>query len=165
MVVSVRSDNYETAEQIVVTFNYLKVYKFDQSFLVFRKAISNLALFHIQFDFFVIVIETSPQELMKLLNGNPDRFTKCSFRIDTSVRPQGYYGCLPAPDSPDIKILGQCRGVYEDDIVVLDLQPDAKARDEKGQRQETAVVGHMKGEYKFVSLRSNKDIYNYSTTR
>ena len=98
---------------------------------------------------FIIVIEVSPQELMKLLEENPARFTKCSFRVDTSVHPQGYFGRVPAPDSPDIKIPGRVRGVYEDDVVVLELQPSAKARDEKELKEGTVVIGYVKGEHNF----------------
>ena len=98
-------------------------------------------------------IEASPEELMKLLEGNRNRFTKCSFRVNTSVRQRGYCGRLPTPDSPDIKIPGRVRGVYEDDVVVLEIQPDTRAHDEEGQRKETAVFGYIRGE-------NNKKIYN-----
>ena len=105
-------------------------------------------------------MEASPEELLKFLAKNPTQFTKCSFRVDTTVRPPGYCGRLPTPDSPDIKIPGRVRGVYEDDVVVLEIQPDAKTRNEKGQRKGTVVHGYIKGEHDFMySLRSNKNHY------
>ena len=113
--------------------------------------------------YFCTGIESSPEELLKLLTENPNQFTKCSFRVDTSIRPVRYCGHLPTPDSPDIKIPGRVRGVYEDDVVVLELQPDARARDEEGQRKETAVVGSIKGECHFLFLRLNKKL-NYCCT-
>ena len=70
--------------------------------------------------------------------------------MDTSIRPQGYSGRLPTPDSPDIKIPGRVRGVYEDDVVVLELQPDIRTRDEVVQRKETVVLGYIKGEHNFM---------------
>ena len=96
-------------------------------------------------------VEASPQELWKLLEGDPARFIKCSFRVEINVRQRGYSGRLPTPDSPDVKIPGRVRGVYEDDVVVLELHPDARARDEEGQRKEIAVVGYIKGEYSLLT--------------
>ena len=105
-------------------------------------------------------MEPSPEELLKLVAKIPTQFTKCSFRVDTTVRPPGYCGRLPTPDSPDIKIPGRVRGVYEDDVVVLEIQTDAGTRNEKGQRKGTVVHGHIKGEHNFMySLRSNKNSY------
>ena len=117
------------------------------------------------FHFFSTGIEASPEELLKLLTGNPNQFTKCSFRVDTSTRPVRYCGHLPTPDGPDIKIPGRVRGVYEDDVVVLELLSDVRARDEEGQRKETAVVGHIKGERHFIFLRLNKKLNYCCTTR
>ncbi|CAB4019283.1 Hypothetical predicted protein, partial [Paramuricea clavata] len=76
------------------------------------------------------------EELLKLLREDPARFIKCTFRIDTSGRQRRYYGQLPTPDSPNIRILGPVRGVYEDDIVVLELQ---------GQQEGISCLGYEKG--------------------
>ncbi|XP_028391339.1 helicase with zinc finger domain 2-like isoform X2 [Dendronephthya gigantea] len=85
------------------------------------------------------------EELLKLLQGNQTRFTKCCFRTDNSSRPPRHYGHLPTPDSPDIHIPGRARGVYEDDVVVLELQPRATLRSGDGREQETLYVGYIRG--------------------
>ncbi len=97
------------------------------------------------FHFFYDIEEIPQEELLKLLQGNSSLFTKCTFRIDTVSRQQSYYGQLPTPDSPDIRIPGRVRRVQEDDVVVLELQPIARARDEKEQQQEPIIFGYIKG--------------------
>jgi hypothetical protein len=92
--------------------------------------------------------EAFPQEeLLKLLRGDSNLYIRCTFRKDTSSRQQQYRGELPTPDSPDIHIPGgRVRGVQEDDIVVLELQPIARARDEK-QQDQVLVFGYIKGKF------------------
>ena len=100
--------------------------------------------------FFVCVIELfPPEELLKLLKENPTLYTKCTLHIDTSGRQRRYYGQLPTPDSPDIRILGPVRQVYEDDLVVL-----------QDQEEEINGVGYQKGEHNFTfSCFQSKTFY------
>ena len=91
-------------------------------------------------------VEAFPQEeLLKLVKENSNLFTKCSFRKDPLSQQQKYYGELPTPDSPDIHIPGRVRGVQEDDVIVVELQPIARARDEK-QQDQVITFGCIKGE-------------------
>ena len=46
--------------------------------------------------------------------------------------------------------------MYEDDVVVLELQPDARTQDEEGQRKETVVLGYIKGEHCFLAFKLKK---------
>ena len=73
------------------------------------------------------------------------RFTMCTFRINSGVGSQKYYGNLPTPDSPDIQIPGRVRGVYEDDVVVLEVHPSAWLGSEDGKEAECVTFGYIKG--------------------
>ena len=79
------------------------------------------------------------KELLDLIKGNPNQFIKCSFRID-SRRQQRYHGHLPTPDSPDVRIPGDIRGVHEDDVVVVELP------DKRGQ-EDGEIFGSIKGKF------------------
>ena len=90
-----------------------------------------------------------PEELLKLLRDNPNLFMKCSFRVDNSGRQPKYCGQLPTPDSPDIHIPGRVRGVYEDDVIVLEIQPSALVKDRELQEQ-VLMLGYIRGKYNFL---------------
>ncbi|XP_028391332.1 LOW QUALITY PROTEIN: uncharacterized protein LOC114516140 [Dendronephthya gigantea] len=85
------------------------------------------------------------EELANLVQRNPLLFTMCTFRINSGVGSQHYYGNLPTPDSPDIQIPGRIRGVYEDDVVMLEVQPSAWVQSEDGQKAECVTFGYIKG--------------------
>lgn len=98
------------------------------------------------------LIETFKQEeLLNMIEENPTLFIKCTFRVDTSGRQRKYYGQLPTPDSVDIQILGRVRGVYEDDIVVLELEQSTLVNEEG--KEEKIIIpgcGHIKGKHNFI---------------
>ena len=102
-----------------------------------------------QSSFYCHDIEAFPQEeLLKLVKENPTDFIKCTFRVGTSGQQHRYYGQLPTPDSPDIDIPGRVQGVYEDDVVVLELQPRVWVQNEGGQ-EEILIFGYIKGKHNF----------------
>ena len=88
--------------------------------------------------------------MIALLQEDPTHFTKCTFRVDIITRGRSYHGELPTPDSPNIHIPGFIRGVFEDDFVVLELQPSAEMKDEEGQVERS--VGIYKGIHKITQL-------------
>lgn len=85
-----------------------------------------------------------------MIKENPTSFVKCTFRIDTSGKQSRHYGQLPAPDSPDIQIPGRVEGVYEDDIVVLELLPSLFVPDEHGRIEDVITLGCIKGKCNYI---------------
>ena len=92
----------------------------------------------------------SQEGLLKMIKENPFSFIKCTFRVDTSGKQSRHYGQLPAPDSPDIQIPGRVEGVYEDDIVVLELLPNFIVRGEQGQVEDIITFGRIRGKYNYI---------------
>ena len=54
--------------------------------------------------------------------------------------------------------------MYEDDVVVLEIQPGTRAQDEEGQINETEAVGYIKGEPNLCFVPFTKYSYNNSFT-
>lgn len=92
----------------------------------------------------------SREGLLKMIEDNPTSYIKCTFRVDTSGKQSRYCGQVPAPDSPDIQIPGRVEGVYEDDIVLLELQPSFVVPGKQGE-EEVIRFGCIKGKYNFIS--------------
>ena len=90
-------------------------------------------------------------ELLNMIEENPTLFIKCNLRVDTSGRQRKYYGRLPTPDTPDIQIFGSVRGVYEDDIVVLELGQSTSVSEEG--KEEKIIIpefGQIKGKHDII---------------
>ena len=88
-----------------------------------------------------------PEELLKLVEDNPTVYVKCTLRVSHRNGQKSYYGQLPTPDSPDIDIPGQVCGVFDGDVIVLELKQRACARDNEQQEEEILFFGHIKGKH------------------
>jgi hypothetical protein len=90
----------------------------------------------------------SQEELLRLVKDNPTVFVKCTFRVSTtSDGQQIYYGQLPTPDSPDIDIPGQVRGVFDGDLIVLELQRSAYVLSDEQLDEDILIFGYIRGEH------------------
>lgn len=59
---------------------------------------------------------------MSYVNNKPHKYKKVRIQVELRQNQRFYYGRLPTPDSPDIVIPGQVRGIFEDDLVVIKIK-------------------------------------------
>ena len=85
-----------------------------------------------------------PDQLLTLLKANPEVYSQCTFRIDSSGRQRKYYGQVPDPDSPDIHIPGRVRGAYEDDQVVIEMQQNVLLDQGDVQPKRGFIIGKLR---------------------
>ena len=90
-----------------------------------------------------------PEELLKLVKDNPAVYVKCTFRVTHSNGQKRYSGQLPTPDSPDIDIPGQVCGVFDGDVIVLELKQGVCVRGDKQHEDEIILFGYIKGKHIF----------------